>query len=1006
MKPSLKSIYFFIGYAFFTNFLSMHASTTLPSLITASTGVARIPNDVGGYMHNYVTQHFSPAGTRLSSCCNMANATFSGTSADSGVVLGVENNTGLDFLVMQNSVIIDVLKPGMNDVALHLASLISSTGTTSVTSDITFVPKSGAQSSQVRLRVLTGAQLSTHMTNISTAQGGAFLKNGTNSLPGVGQLAATSSDQYLVVETVSTDSSKPLNAAEQRIQVLNLTNITNIYTLILEINLMGLVFEAKGTVSNGSTSTVDKVSEYASLNDTYLVSIKNVHILNEVSAHVVPLLVLPRKILQSGTSLNLPYATYIQSYSNYIAGKNAGAAKEYYDLMINYVAEPYGYLNALHYFDTDKSLLAVVDQSANLASGTVLDSVIGTDVYATSLALSSDLSLVYTAQDANGNTVFDPGYEHLEFGFDIDSMKQKVLATDIYDVVTPGAFPTNRESLYFFQCMAGDEQQIAIHLLNWGGGDVYGGGIMAGNSTNITEGVSYNEVGSFSSSFFTLQIEDWSAGIRFIPVYYNESALIPILTMEGLNAISGAAPAALYFYAFRVRNGKFIGLIPVLTSNMSGLLGTQTFTRVIQFYWGVNYLSQSPNYNQFAVGKNGDTNLVVVARNLPSIDYPGYCDLIWNGLNINFSGVRNLVQDVATFAPYLEKAWSIDNGDGSDKWMISVPKSAIKNGIDIHVSLLSNQNYEMVLRDNQQNILGFRQFTTSQANPTLMINHILSSSGAVDWFNTPTQLVGAKNVFNIKGSGNTLTAVKTVAAPVAVVPAPYPTNVFATKSILPSGQALTGLNYYLGFTDKTQTALQLGARSLNSATKFLAAVNKSLAKGNVIVLTAGLTLNGPNYDATVAAYNFSNQTTPIALHSFPCITSWTYDATTQRYTNTNTPILNENNPQAGDSWIRYTTSLAGMVSVDIGSSNGFQIQSNVAQSVAKKAPAADKKDKKHDKKDKHPKAAKEKTKKLAPVIEKDKKHKKDKKHHKPAKKTKAEIKAKIAKLQAEESAAA
>ena len=397
MNHVIRPVYLVVIAVFFTsclNVITAPAATvsTLTNLATACSSLAKIPNDFGGYMQNYVEQHFSASATRLGSCCNMTNATFTGTSADAGVILGIENNTLQRFSVMQNGVVIDALEPGMNDIALHLASLISSTGTTSTTSDITFVPYSGAQSSKVRVRVLSGAQLSAHIANLSTAQGVTFLKNGNNPLPGAGQLATTSTDQYLVVETVSLSSTTPLPGAEQRIQVLNLSNITKVYTLSLEINLMGLVFEAKGTVSGASTP--DQVVEYASLKDTYLASIKNVHILDEVQGHVVPLLVLPKHLLHAGTALNVLYVTYIQSYSNYIAGKNAGAAKEYYDLMINYCLEPYGYLHALHYFDMDKSLLAVVDQSANLSSGIILGGVIGTDVYAPSLALSSDLSLV------------------------------------------------------------------------------------------------------------------------------------------------------------------------------------------------------------------------------------------------------------------------------------------------------------------------------------------------------------------------------------------------------------------------------------------------------------------------------------------------------------------------------------------------------------------------------------------------------------------------------------
>jgi hypothetical protein len=89
--------------------------------------------------------------------------------------------------------------------------------------------------------------------------------------------------------------------------------------------------------------------------------------------------------------------------------------------------------------------------------------------------------------------------------------------------------------------------------------------------------------------------------------------------------------------------------------------------------------------------------------------------------------------------------------------MISVPKSAVAKGLSVHINKISSQNYEIVLKDKLNNILGFRQFTTSETQPTLMMNRI-DSSGQKDWASIPVKLTADKNVFDVKGSGKTLKA--------------------------------------------------------------------------------------------------------------------------------------------------------------------------------------------------------------------------------------------------------
>ncbi len=772
----------------------VHASATtthvktLANLVTACSNVTfGTGEDFGGRMRNYLTTHFIPAANRLAACCTMATASFTGTSADCGVILGIENNITQNnitqsFSIMQGGKVIGQLKPGMNDVSLHLASLISVAGTTSHTADITFIPTSGSQTSKVRLRVLSGLQLSTYITN---QQGGALLKNGSNALPGAGTLAATQDDQYLVVEAVALDASNPLPGPEQRIQVLNLSNITNVYTIMLEINNMGLISAASGS------TTTDAVIEDSSLSSTYLASIKNVHILDELSKNTVPLLVLPRNIWQAGTSINKVYAIYIQSYANFIAGQGAGRAPGYYDLMINYVLEPYGYLKALHYFDTSSSLVAVVDQSCSLASGEVIGGMIGTDVYALSLNLSSDLSLVQVASNPEASTsqssvsafIFDPSYEHLLVGFDIPSMKAKsvkpVKAANALTATSTVGCPINTVSAAFFNLSYQNTQWQGNININWGlkgspvylsgqykGGYTYlGGALIAGNPSQTP----YTDVGSFPSSFWSLPSSDWKAGIKLVPVFYDVTTFRPLLSLKDLNDISTTNQAALYFYAYKAKTGEFLGALPVIDDN-NNLLKQSTYAESIWLATSIATSYQASNYEANGVATPTMTGLVKSAN--IKIEYPGFGYIAFDYAKNSAFLVRNKFSDMSEIDLLVQQAWSLDNHDGSDKWMVSVPKAAVQAGVSVHVHRLAPNDYKVVLKDTNKNILGFKEFFTTQEVPSLQVSQI-SSDGKNAWFSTPLKMPGETSVVKIKESGNQLSVVKKLTAgPVATVQKP------------------------------------------------------------------------------------------------------------------------------------------------------------------------------------------------------------------------------------------
>ena len=762
MNAGRRFCYVLLGVLFLRS--SVHASVTpatpvSPTLTNLITGCSNIQGgSATATMSNYIVQHFLPAAQRFLVFCNMANGeliTNQVKGADRGIILGIENNTSQTFHVVQNGgAHIGSLKRGMNDIPLHLASLLSSTsGAASHTSDITFVPHKGSRVAKIRLRVLSGLQLSTYVTNM-TAQGTTLSINGssastiTTSSPAI----FNNHEQYLVLETVS-NTSTPLPVYEQRVQVLNLSRINHVYTIMLEINTMGLVFEPK--VTGSDATTVDAVLEDSSLNDVYLASIKNVHLLDELEANVLPLLILPRKIWQAGTSLNPLYATYVQSYVNFIAEKSAGIAPEYYDLMINYAVEPYAYLKSLYYFDTSKALLAVVDQSCNLSSGKVIGDMIGTNVYAVGLEMSSDLSLVQVAQDASGHNVLDQNYEHLMIGFDIASMKTKVVepknaANASFSGSTLG-FPVNTISNSFFRALYNG--LVGVNYVN-ADNDSVASALVAGDPLSVTQDQSYNSIGGFLSSFWSLSQAEWTEGIKLVPVSYDLSSFAPLMTMQDINAIASAKLATAYFYAFKAKSGEFIGAIPCV-SGADLVQISLAFNKVQITTMSLCY--QSPTYESYGIAKPGMTGLVK-SPNI-DIDYPGCFYLTFDYAKNIVTLMRNKMSDMSQIRSIVKKAWSLDYKDGSDRWMVSVPKAAMQVGVSVCVDRLAQNNYKVVVKDNNQNILGFKEFFTTKKVPNLQVCHV-SSLGKKDWFSKPVKISQSSQVISVKkvGSSFSLTA--------------------------------------------------------------------------------------------------------------------------------------------------------------------------------------------------------------------------------------------------------
>ncbi|MCX5923064.1 MAG: hypothetical protein NTU89_00695 [Candidatus Dependentiae bacterium] len=147
----------------------------------------------------------------------------------------------------------------------------------------------------------------------------------------------------------------------------------------------------------------------------------------------------------------------------------------------------------------------------------------------------------------------------------------------------------------------------------------------------------------------------------------------------------------------------------------------------------------------------------------------------------------------------------------------------------------------------------------------------------------------------------------------------YPTSIFETPLI--TDQALTVLNYYLGFQDGSVSALELSSTGVGSS--FLNAVNASVAKGNGVVFTASAIKNKSGYNALVLAYNSSNIVTPIASHLFTGITNW--NVVNGAHVNTNNPVSNVNN-SVSIRWVKYNNAEY----LQISPSTGYQIQSSTS----------------------------------------------------------------------------
>lgn len=340
--------------------------------------------------------------------------------SDKAIVLGVHNVTQDVFNLFQDETLIGQVQPGWNgDVVLNLCALSSGlTATSGALPSFTFVPSRRSKlKTQLMVRVMTGAQLTTHVNNITSQETTALqsqtafsqdvvtlYQNGTNAIQGF-----TAEDVYLVIENDFLKPNSTLESLTKRIQVINLSNITDMCTVSLTLNTLGRF------VSDGQYAQHQgQKGAFVQFDDVAIISFQSFHMIDKVQTHRMPLMLLPRSVYMAGSSMGSSYAKYIQTYSQALGNANAGSGAVYYDLAMQYSCEPFEYLRLLGYFDLKNVLYPVIDQSMSVASGTTLGSYIFTDVlgsYVTNAA--QDLSWVV----AKSNTSLSSKYENLVVSF-------------------------------------------------------------------------------------------------------------------------------------------------------------------------------------------------------------------------------------------------------------------------------------------------------------------------------------------------------------------------------------------------------------------------------------------------------------------------------------------------------------------------------------------------------------------------------------------------------------
>ena len=230
------------------------------------------------YQTNYVTSHLQKAVARLaatsSMVCNGMSCTpkFTGDVRDRGIIVNIQNNTQKNFAIVQSTVTgqdakqIGMLKPGLNNVNLHLASLQAPNATPQTPSayklDVVAMDDNLSNDDQFSIKIMSGTELLTFLKSINKNPKGLFYMNGRLIAP---KYAVDPKIQFLVLiklpKTPANEAMAYDKAADQdfpidqRIQCIALTNV-NPYFITMQINEDEVEYE---TTKDAKTKSKAKI---------------------------------------------------------------------------------------------------------------------------------------------------------------------------------------------------------------------------------------------------------------------------------------------------------------------------------------------------------------------------------------------------------------------------------------------------------------------------------------------------------------------------------------------------------------------------------------------------------------------------------------------------------------------------------------------------------------------------------------------------------------------------
>nr|MBP9765337.1 hypothetical protein [Candidatus Babeliales bacterium] len=554
-------------------------------------------------------------------------------------------------------------------------------------------------------------------------------QNGTNAIQGF-----TADDVYLVIENDFLKPNSTLESLTKRIQVVNLSNITDMCTVSLTLNTLDR-FIADGAYALHQNNK----NKYVSFEDVAIVSFQSFHMIDKVQAHSMPLLLIPRSVYMAGSSIGSAYASYIQTYSQKLGNSNAGSDAVYYDLAMQYSCEPFEYLRLLGYFDVTNSVYPVIDQSMSVASGTTLGSYIFTDVLGSYVASAAqDLSWVV----AQSNKSLSSKQEHLVISFTpsvqentktaIGGLFGKLYQQHVGSTTsTSAAIPMSSDSSDNFPIT-----QISQNLLCPNSTftlDFFDGN---GKFTGLTcdwfvgvpywfkAGTGYDKPSSLQSWWWKMDKELWTRGVKLVPVYYDVTTCSPFVIESSFDVINANKRSILYFYAYRPSSQsyakeEFLGLVPVLFqfgSEMQLDVATKwvTVARRSITEWGVTaamqasvfnkYSYQSSEYDDGAVAFPGQQNLI--NKGTCSFEYPGFGYLAVNSVQSGdyMYTVQNKMKDFSDLVTLINATWSIPNPQ-SYSWTIAVPKADMSKGVNVRAEKVHKNTYHVTVRDKDDTIL-------------------------------------------------------------------------------------------------------------------------------------------------------------------------------------------------------------------------------------------------------------------------------------------------------------